>query len=141
MSSVNVLPPAADTALPAVEIESLAAAKPALFELGQVVHTAEIGHWAEQYLPNELLVDDLWLNILVMAHVTGCWDELPAEDRALNLRSLKKGEEGRIQEGHSPSADGGSRRPRQQRYGGRGRGFLEEPIRCVRCVQVRHLPD
>ena len=96
MSSVNVLLPAADTALPAVEIESLAAAKPALFELGQVVHTAEIGHWAEQYLPNELLVDDLWLNILVMAHVTGCWDELPAEDRTLNLRSLKKGEEGRI---------------------------------------------
>lgn len=90
MSSVNVLLPAADTALPAVEIESLAAAKPALFELGQVVHTAEIGHWAEQYLPNELLVDDLWLNILVMAHVTGCWDELPAEDRTLNLRSLKK---------------------------------------------------
>ena len=26
----------------------------------------------------------------------GTWDELPAEDRALNLRSLEKGEEGRI---------------------------------------------
>ena len=96
MSSVNVLLPAADTALPAVEIESLAAAKPALFELGQVVHTAEIVHWAEQHLPNELLVDDLWLNILIQAHVTGCWDELPAADRALNFRSLEAGDEGRI---------------------------------------------
>jgi hypothetical protein len=63
---------------------------PPYLNWGTVVHTAEIGHWAEQYLPNELLVDDLWLNILVMAHVTGCWDELPAEDRALKLPLVEK---------------------------------------------------
>ena len=82
--------------LPELLIEGLSSAKADLFPLGQTVHTKAIGIWAEQNLPDALLTGNLWLQILIKAHVTGCWSDLPATDQNLNYRALQKGNADRI---------------------------------------------
>lgn len=85
-----------DRDLPPLFTDALVYCKPDLFPLGRTVHTAAIEYWAQENLPDGLLDNDLWLAILIKAHVTGCWDELPENDRQLNLSSLEPGNEGRI---------------------------------------------
>lgn len=82
--------------LPELLVECLSDTKPHLFELGQTVCTRSIAEWAEENLPDVLKNGSLWAGILVKAHVTGCWYELPAEDQDLNKKSLELGNEGRI---------------------------------------------
>lgn len=81
---------------PELLLEFLEHGKTELFPLGQTVCTRNASAWAQANLPPKLLEEDLWLNILIRAHVTGCWDDLPDEDRRENLRALKQGSEGRI---------------------------------------------
>ena len=79
-----------------VHSDCLANAKPDLFELGQTVCTTALDGWAQARLPTALLEGNLWLLILVKAHVTGCWEHMYKKDRELNYRSLETDNEGRI---------------------------------------------
>ncbi|MFC3874574.1 hypothetical protein [Neisseria musculi] len=71
--------------------------KPALFDTGTVVSTTGLHNWAQQHFPAKLLMDDLWVSILVHAHIRGVgWDDLPGEDGELNRSAIQPGKESRI---------------------------------------------
>ena len=86
----------ATSSLPPLLSEHLDNSKPDLFPLGRSVYTHNVEIWAEENLPEELLQANLWLMILIRAHVTGCWDEMSPEDKAMNIRALDPSDEGRI---------------------------------------------
>lgn len=82
--------------LPVLNSEYLDCRKPELFELGHTVCTYSVQQWAKDNMPDELLENQLWLNILIHAHNTGCWHELDENDRKQNYAALEVGSEGRI---------------------------------------------
>lgn len=84
------------TLIPTLMAEYLDCSKPELFELGRIACTQNIASWAEINLPDVLLENNLWLNILIRAHNTGCWSELDEHDQQQNRHALEPGNEGRI---------------------------------------------